>query len=297
MTEPVRLVRLDANKGQKPKGEMGMGASKTRKAAVAGEFYPRDPEELRKMVGRFVDSATTESKADIVCAIVAPHAGYEYSGATAGYAYARIKGKQPERAILLGVSHRYHFEGASIYDLGGFETPLGTFPIDGAFVEKLTGKVGSGAIEPHLLEHSLEVQLPFLAVTVGNVPIVPILLGPEPSEWHARLGEVLADLVGEKDIVIASTDLSHDLRDEQAHKIDNETLNRVLTQDWEELVKGILRGQCSMCGASAVVTAMAFALAAGYGSWWLLDYRTSAKASGDFDRVVGYGAISMERAQ
>jgi len=272
-----------------------MSASAIRRPAVAGQFYPGDPDELRELVHRYVDLVEVTPKPDAVVALIAPHAGYVFSGPTAGKAYARVRGKHPQRAVLLGVSHRRRFNGTSIYDTGVFQTPVGAFTIDEAFAARLTDAVGSYSSEPHLLEHSIEVQLPFVAEALGNVPILPILLGAAPNDDHARLGQMLAELADDTDLVIASTDLSHYLPQEHAKRIDKVSLDTVLAQDWRVFADNIADGTCSMCGAAAVVVAMTYALARGATQWALLDYRTSAEASDDYDRVVGYGAVSMER--
>jgi MEMO1 family protein len=196
----------------------------------------------------------------------------------------------------LGGSHHLCLETASVYTRGAFETPLGDFRIDETLADLLAEKTASVGIEAHMGEHSIEVQLPFLHAVIGDVPIVPILFGPTPTEWHAQFGKMLAELTDETDLVIASTDLSHYLSEEDAGKIDRRTLDTVLSQNWADLVSGIRNKTCALCGAAAVAAAMAFATARGATQWNLLDYRTSARASGDYGRVVGYGAISMERA-
>jgi AmmeMemoRadiSam system protein B len=172
---------------------------------------------------------------------------------------------------------------------------LGAFPIDEKFAGALVREIGSEPEDAHLIEHGLEVQLPFLAVAVGTVPIVPVLFGGASADWHAKAGEVLAGMVAEGDLVVASTDLSHYLNEEEANQVDRHSLDMVMAQDWRGVGTGVLSRECSMCGASAVVAAMAFAKARHAENWTLLDYRTSADASGDYDRVVGYAAISMER--
>lgn len=272
-----------------------MDATMVRKPAVAGTFYPQEPERLRETVCQYMEESQVEPSPERVAAIVAPHAGYIYSGPTAGYAYARIRGKTPKRVIILGCSHRYHIDKASVYDRGGFETPLGTFPIDEEFAGALAEETGSTSLEPHLLEHGLEVQLPFLSAALGEVPIVPVLLGMPSTKWHAQLGETLSSMVDESDLVITSTDLSHYLSEEQANAIDKDTLDKILDQDWNILAQGMAEGACSMCGATAVTTAMTFSLARDARSWTVLDYRTSARVSGDYERVVGYAAVCMER--
>ncbi len=273
-----------------------MSGHATRKPAVAGQFYPHDAERLRQAVEQYMTASGVEPAPEQVVAIVAPHAGYIYSGATAGFAYARVKGKKPKRVVLLGVSHRHHIGTASIYAEGAFDSPLGAFPVDEAFADALEREIGSEPEDAHLIEHGLEVQLPFLAVAVGIVPIVPVLFGGASADWHAKAGEAIAGMVEEDDLVVASTDLSHYLNEEEANEIDRHSLDVIMTRNWRDVGAGVLSRECSMCGTSAVVATMAFAKARHAEDWNLLDHRTSAEASGDYDRVVGYAALSMERA-
>lgn len=265
-----------------------------RTAMVAGQFYPASPETLAELVESLMETSGVEPAPDRVRALLVPHAGYVYSGRTAACAYKRIKGKQPGRVILLGCSHRYPISRASVFTSGAFECPLGEFPIDESFAAELSEKAGASSIEPHAAEHSLEVQLPFLhAVCGGFVPLVPVLFGSH-SSWHAELGRELASMAAEDDLVVASTDLSHYLPHEQAMEIDKRTVDAILSTDYDEVGRGIDEQRYSMCGATAVICAMAYAIAAAATQWELLDYRTSAEASGDYDRVVGYAAVSME---
>jgi AmmeMemoRadiSam system protein B len=180
-----------------------------RQAAVAGQFYPGDRKDLQRMVEEYISQSKVEAGPERVVAIIAPHAGYIYSGPTAGYAYARIRGKQPKRVILLGCSHRYGIARASVFDTGGFAIPLGSFPIDEPFAKALAARTESVSTQPHLYEHSLEVHLPFLWVAVGSTPVVPVLFGGPAEQWHVSVGKALAEMVDESDLVIASTDLSH----------------------------------------------------------------------------------------
>lgn len=273
-----------------------MGQSTTRRPAVAGRFYPDHPVELRETVEKCIGVAGVDAAPERVAAIVAPHAGYVYSGATAGYAYARVRGKKPNRVILLGCSHRFALDTASVFTRGAFETPLGTFPIDEDFADKVAEETGAETTEPHLMEHALEVQLPFLYVALGEVPIVPVLFGSPPARWHAQMGEKIAGLAEEDDLLVASTDLSHYLSEHEAHRRDKQSLDTLLSKDWNAYSVGIATGACAMCGSPAITAAMTYSLAQGADEWILLDYRTSADASGDHDRVVGYAAVSMERA-
>ncbi|MFO7973712.1 MAG: AmmeMemoRadiSam system protein B [Candidatus Hydrogenedentota bacterium] len=271
-----------------------MSGMMTRSAVVAGQFYPASPKTLAETVRGYMDDSGVEPAPDKVRALVVPHAGYVYSGPTAGFAYQRIKGKRPDRVILLGCSHRYPISRASVFKEGVFESPLGDFPIDSEVAGSLTEKTDSQSVEPHILEHALEVQLPFLhAACGGPVSLVPVLFGSH-SSWHAELGRELANMVTEDDLVIASTDLSHYLSQEEANEIDQRTINAILSKDIDDIGRGIDERRYSMCGATAVICAMAFASAIGANAWQLLDYRTSGDMSKEYRQVVGYAAISME---
>ncbi len=267
-----------------------------RKPAVAGRFYPEHAPTLRRTIERHLAEATSEPAPDAVQAIIAPHAGYPYSGLTAAHAFKRLYGKAVRRVILLGCSHHHQFEGPSIFSKGAYETPLGVVPVDEELAGALVSDFGSTCSQAHSGEHSLEVQLPFLQMVLqGEFQLVPILFGAAPSEFHQRFGAALADYLTPEDLVLASTDLSHFLPESQANAMDKRSLNQVLKRDASALQNKAAAGRCSLCGVTAVVTAMAYANATNTTQWQLLDYRTSAWASGDTRRVVGYGAITMER--
>jgi AmmeMemoRadiSam system protein B len=265
-----------------------------RRAVVAGQFYPEQPKVLEEDVRGYIDASGVVASPGQVAALVVPHAGYVYSGPTAGFAYARVRGAKPRRVVLMGRSHRYAFKGASIWSAGGYESPLGVLPVDTGMAAMLEQEFGGAPLEAHEVEHTLEVQAPFVQVAIGTVPIVPVLFGDEAGEWHAEFGRRLAQYLEPGDLVIASTDLSHYLIEAEADVIDRESIGTVLEHDPMRLVKGLAAGTCSMCGGAAVVAAMAYANARCAGDWRLLDHRTSAHTTGDTSHVVGYAAISME---
>ena len=266
-----------------------------RQPAVAGQFYPGEASALRDAVEGYLGGSGVQAAPERVRVLIGPHAGYLYSGPTAGHLFARARGKKPRRVVLLGRSHRHYFEGASIWASGAFETPLGRLPIDETWAEQLGGGAAASAPDVHRHEHCLEVMLPFLQVALGEIPIVPVLFGEDPQPWHLRFGERLAALMDPADLLVASTDLSHYLPEAQANPIDKVSLDVILSRDTERLVRGLKDETCSMCGGTAVAAAMCFGNAIGADDWRLLDYRTSGRAAGDYSRVVGYGAISIER--
>lgn len=271
--------------------------SQTKRApAVAGSFYPREPEALLEMVDGYLQEAAVEAAPERVACLIVPHAGFIYSGPCAAYAYACVAGDYVKRVVLLGCSHRYPFDGVSIVTAGAFDTPLGPFPIAEDLASRIAERTPTHSTEPHGPEHSLEVQLPFISATLGHVPIVPVLFGGQFSESHRRFSEVLAEELEEGDLVITSTDLSHYLTEKEAQRQDSKSLDLLLAREVDEFVEGMSDGRVSMCGATAVAAAMVYSAQRGTGAWTLLDQRTSAPVSGDYSRVVGYAAVSMEKS-
>jgi len=267
-----------------------------RRAVVAGRFYPDAPEDLAAAVDEYLDASCVEPAPDRVAAIVAPHAGYPYSGPTAGCAYARVRGMKPRRVILIGNSHRYQLDTASVVTAGAFESVLGDLQVDAPFAANVAVQFDSVNTEPHVLDHALEVHLPFVRHVLGDVPIVPILFGANAGAWHASAGETLASMSEPGDLLIASTDLSHYHDQAEANALDQRSLDVMMAKDIEAYTVSVADGTCLMCGSSAVVAAMAYAKALNAEDWNVLDYRTSAEASGDYKTVVGYAAVSMEYA-
>ena len=269
---------------------------KARPAYMADSFYPGDPDALRTLVDSCIESAAVDNNRANVSCLVVPHAGYIFSGATAGYGYKRIQNATPSRVVLMGVSHRYRFEGVSLYDGDAFDTPLGKAMLDLSFSERLADVFPIEGPRPHDQEHSLETQVPFLLRALGDVPIVPMLFGAAADSEHLEFGQGLAGLLSPGDIVIASTDLSHFLDEESANEIDRRSIDTILAGDGDALIQNLRDETCSMCGGAAVVAALSCANARNASERKLLDYRTSGPVSGDYDRVVSYAAISMEYA-
>ena len=259
---------------------------KARPAYVADQFYPGDAEELRAMVEGYVNAADVTPAPENVAAVIVPHAGYIYSGATAGYGYKRIRGATPARVVLMGVSHRYHFGGISLYDGDAFNSPLASVMVDRAFCDLLATQFPCEEARPHEYEHTLETQLAFIQVALGNVPIAPMLFGRRAGDEHIAFGAKLAGLLEPGDLVIASTDLSHFLSEKEANRTDKNTIERILAADFDRLIPELRDETCSACGAAAVVTALACANARGAVNRKLLDYRTSAAVSVSYTHLT-----------
>ncbi len=272
---------------------MQLGPSDLRPAAVAGLFYPDVSTSLERAVdrhleqgrGRLADvSAYAERGAPK--AIVAPHAGYRYSGDVAGVAYASIAPRADEirRVVLIGPAHRVAFDGLALPEGAGFDSPLGAVKFDRAMLDELAQLPFVQSSElAHREEHSLEVHVPFLQRVLGEFELVPLVVGRAEPE---QVAEVLRRVWGGPEtLVVLSTDLSHFHDQETASIIDEAT------------VAGIVSGRSDLnpreaCGAFALnglgVLGRDRAL-----DLAVLDRRTSGDTAGPRDRVVGYTSIGI----
>lgn len=262
-----------------------------RKAAVAGQFYPFEGEEIKKEVKKYMAEARTFS--GNIIAGIAPHAGYIYSGKTAGYLYKSLEGKKYSTVVIIGPNHTGLGPGISIYPGGGWETPLGAARVD----EKLAGKINFEETmldeTAHTYEHSVEVQIPFLQIALQNPKIIPICVLDQRKEEMVKLGKRLAETLGRGDLVIASTDFSHHVSYKTAYANDMLAIAKIKKLDVDGLYDVVEKENISMCGFGPVAAAIAFARARGAKKGELLHYSTSGDVTGDFSGVVGYGAIAL----
>jgi AmmeMemoRadiSam system protein B len=272
---------------------VGGGASQVRPPAVAGLFYPGDPTELRCRIGALLAAATSNppggaapSPPARAKAIVVPHAGFAYSGAVAATAYAVLGGRSDiARVVLFGPAHRSPLPAVAAPSVDGFATPLGVVPLDAVRRDDLVRrKLLTVADGPHRDAHSLEVQLPFLQVLLGDVPVLPLAVGRVGSDAVvAVLDEVWDDPAT---LVIISTDLSHYHDHRTASALDRETAAAVVAGRAEALTPE------RACGATALRGLVVIARRRNR-PVELLDLRTSADTAGPADRVVGYGAFAV----
>ncbi len=257
-----------------------------RQPAVVGQFYPADPDLLRRDVEEYISRASLPDDVDGVRAVIAPHAGYVYSGATAGYAFKALK-RLPDRertVFLLGPAHRVPVNGVALGNYAAFRTPLGDAPVAVDRVADMleTAPFYTTASSAHEPEHCLEVEIPFLQVSLAEFKLIPMLFGQVNPQ------EVVLDLVDrleEEDLIVVSSDLSHFHSYDQARQRDRAFLDALL----DGSVKGVQEGEA--CGRAPVMTLMDIAERK---AWvpHLLDYRNSGDTAGSRSRVVGYGAIA-----
>jgi MEMO1 family protein len=261
-----------------------------RPPAVAGQFYPRNPDELKSMVEGFLRDAPASAPADIdgpvPKAVIAPHAGYIYSGSIAGSAFRRLASAAGtiQRVILIGPAHFVPIRGLALPGHPRFATPLGELAIqpEGAQASLRLPQVRV-IPEAHAREHSLEVELPFLQVLFGEFNLLPLVAGEASGEEVADVLERLWG--GPETVIVISSDLSHYLPYEAAQRADRETADEILA------VGGPLHSR-QACGAVPVNGLLEVARRRGLVPE-LLDLRNSADTAGDPSRVVGYGAFAF----
>jgi AmmeMemoRadiSam system protein B len=273
-----------------------------REPAVAGHFYPADAAALSASVETLLSQpGSAAPPPGRTVALVAPHAGYVYSGAVAASAYRLLSRGTFERVVVIAPSHRIALRGSSIFDRGAYKTPLGTVPVD----EELAARIlergrGEVVVEPemHRLEHSLEVQLPFLQATLGDFRLVPIVMGRQEEPHLTRLAEAVVSAVRDlaiqtRVLLVASTDLSHYHDDERARELDGVLLEDVERLDPAGLAKDLAAGRCEACGGGPLVTTLRAARALGAARAVTLSYATSGDVNGDRSEVVGYLAAAL----
>jgi AmmeMemoRadiSam system protein B len=270
---------------------MASHTSTIRPAAVAGSFYPRDAGRLREQLARMFDAVPPESApAPAPKLLVAPHAGYQYSGAIAARAYALLAPQRDRirRVVLIGPAHRVAFRGIAVPSVDAFWSPLGAVPLDTAAIEALRSLPQvSVADAPHAWEHSLEVHLPFLQSVLADFAIVPLIVGDASPLDVAQVLETLWG--GPETVVVVSSDLSHYHEYALARQIDASTVQAVLRME-----AGIDHEQA--CGATPINAALLCARRHGLQPR-LLDLRNSGDTAGPRDRVVGYCAIAFDETE
>jgi MEMO1 family protein len=254
-----------------------------RQAAVAGQFYPGDPAELASTVERYLaDAVPGEGPAPK--ALIAPHAGFVYSGPIAANAYAQIRsaGNSIKRVVLLGPCHRVAVHGLALSGADSFETPLGKVEVDKPASEQILSLPQVEIFDPtHELEHSLEVHLPFLQMILDDFKLVPLVVGDVKPEL---VGQVL-DMIwgGEETLIVVSSDLSHYLNYDEARELDGKTCTAI-----ENLEPGQIQ-RAGACGRFPVGGLLDQAKKRGM-QVTTLDVRNSGDTAGPKDRVVGYGS-------
>jgi MEMO1 family protein len=260
-----------------------------REPAVAGYFYPGEARALLDAVDTALAGGSRGAPQKAIAAVM-PHAGYVYSGATAGAVAAAIE--VPARVIGLGPKHTRQGARAAAAAASAWRFPFGDVPIDREMADALaaTGLVARDDAA-HRAEHSLEVEVPFLWRRNPSMRFTPVALGPHSVDELRELGEAIASAVekaGEPVLIVASTDMSHHLPEDAARRLDELAIARILALDPAGLYHTVIARDISMCGVMPVTAALFAALALGAGGAELVRYTSSAEATGDTSSVVGY---------
>ena len=258
----------------------------TRLPAVAGTFYPANPTQLRHMLTTYLDDAKTEAK--VPKAIIAPHAGYIYSGPIAASAYARLKKAHHliTRVVLIGPSHRVSFKGLALSRSNTFVTPLGNIPVDRNAVETILQLPFVEYLEQaHTQEHSLEVQLPFLQEVLDDFSIVPIVAGEATADQVSQIIDALWG--GDETLIVISSDLSHYHDYATAKQLDQATSEAIEHLQYEQLSYESACGRVPVSGLLKLAREKSLSIKN-------IDLRNSGDTAGDKDKVVGYGAYVIE---
>lgn len=265
-----------------------------RKPAVAGHFYPADPQKLKNQLAVFIRETSEKIRAS---GIVVPHAGYIYSGGVAGKVYSQII--IPDRLIILAPNHTGLGPPFSINTQGAWETPLGECNIDEELAKKLMGEFPLLEADhlAHVREHSLEVQLPFLQYLKKSFSFVPITLSHGRYKQCEALGSAMAKVLSDEKepvLIIASSDMNHYEEHNYTLKIDQLAIDKMMKLDPQELYDTVHENNISMCGIIPATTMLATTHHLGARKTILVDHTTSGPVSGDYERVVGYAGIIIQ---
>ena len=286
------------------------GWADVRPPAVAGSFYTDDADALRSRIETLLEEARTGVEVGSARALVVPHAGYAYSGATAALAFANLPREGIRRVILLGPSHHFGFSGGALPAEGitAFETPLGSLPLDVKAIARLRGQSPfGGPANAHGPEHSIEVELPFLQVVAPKARLVPIVVGSNTDlKACFKMAETLAGLVDDGTVVIASSDFTHHgsrygwspyegpKLGDTLISIGRETAERAAAMDPMGFLKQIEVSGDTVCGARPVGVLAALLARAFDGEGHVLDVTTSGHVTGSFDLSVTYAAVAFD---
>ena len=276
-----------------------------RKPAVAGTFYPENPEVLKKTIedcfkNKFgighIPKLNDFDGSDYPVNVMVPHAGYIYSGPVASHGYCQIvQNGFPEVFIILSPNHTGYGSEVSVFNEGEWITPLGNVNIDEEFANSIIScsDVASADFDAHLFEHSIEVQLPFLQYFSNDFSIVPIVMGSQSFSASSDLAKAIFDSaqkLNKSYCVIASTDLSHFNNQEKANTVDGFVLEDIEHMNEFKLYEEVIQYNITMCGYGPVMATIALSKMSDKHKCDILEYKTSGDVTGDLTSVVGYAS-------
>ena len=278
--------------------------SPIRPSPIAGSWYDNRPAKLAAEIDGYLDNAVLPALDGDVVALIAPHAGYRYSGAVAGHAFAAVRGMDFDLVAVLSPLHAYHPAPFITSSHAAYETPLGKIAIErdalNAVDEALRTEFGFGIVPiARDGEHSLEIELPFLQCALKNdFDLLPIMIRSVDAGELKVLGKALAEVLhGRNALIVASTDLSHFYHQNEANLLDGEMLRQIESFSPEGVLRAAEMGVGFACGRGAVAATLFAARELGADNVKVLNYATSGDVTGDMSSVVGYGAGVVYRAR
>jgi MEMO1 family protein len=266
-----------------------------RPSPIAGKWYPGKQGELASMIDRFVAAAADTPLAGTINGLIVPHAGYIYSGQTAAAAFKLIRGLTYRRVVVISPMHSYYDDPILTSGHEAYWTPLGVVPVDRGMVEALEHHLPLAAVRRDP-EHALEIELPFMQHLLGGpFQLIPLMLRDQTYATAWEVGTALATVLKDEEgtLLVASSDLSHFYTDAQARALDRIMLEQIVTFDAEKVIRVEDEGRAFACGRAAIAAVMIACKALGASEAKIVAYATSADASGDLTRVVGYGAAAL----
>jgi MEMO1 family protein len=271
-----------------------------RRPVVSGMFYAGDPQQLAEDVDSMLRDAPSVKIPGRIRAVISPHAGYVYSGATAAKAYAALQHGKYSVVVVVSPSHHEFFDGVSVYSGSAYDTPLGKLPVHTALRDRLVAELPGAvsSLQGHREEHAIEVQLPFLQRTLGEFMLLPVVMGDQRRALCLDLGRALGVILQNEDaLLVASTDLSHYYPARIADEIDRIVIDDVKRFDCERLMADLEGGRAEACGGGPTVAVLTAARDLGATKVRVLAHTNSGEVSGDRERVVGYlSAVAYHEA-
>ena len=264
-----------------------------RQPVVAGSFYTANAEVLSQEIDQYLKNVPSEDALENPMGLIAPHAGYMYSGQVAAYAYKRVEGRTFDAVVVLAPSHRAYFSGASVDDKEGYRTPLGVVPVNGDIAQQIIEQSPLIGHHPqaHTQEHSLEVQVPFLQVALKEFTLVPIVMGDQDLTTAEKIAQAIADVIKKHNVlVVASSDLSHYHPYDEAKELDQKVIDYINRYDPQGLASDLRHHKTEACGGGPIITALLIGQHLGADRATVIHYANSGDVTGDHSGVVGYAA-------
>jgi MEMO1 family protein len=273
-----------------------------RPSPIAGTWYEGNPQALARAVDHYLDQAELPELPGEVIAIIAPHAGYKFSGPVAGYAFAAVRGSKPDLVVVVSPMHQPYYEPLLTTAHLAYGTPLGSVQVDGETLALLDSRLKQAfgyRLSPvaNDEEHSLEIELPFLQCALGaEFKLLPLMVRTQSAKVSQQVGQLLAEILhGRNVLLVASTDLSHFYTQPEAVAFDTEMLRRIESFSPQAVFDAERESKGFACGLGALMTVLWAARDLGGETVKVLRHATSGDVTGDYSSVVGYGAAVILR--